>query len=189
MNLPNKITISRFFVPPLFIFALYAYCRSGHRGYYWAALGVFLLASISDGLDGFLARSLGQQTRLGALLDPMADKFFLNTALAGMAVLNAVGYERFPVPLWFAAVVLGRDLLLLAGAAAIKLRRRPLTVRPSWWGKSAAVGQMVAVVWVMLGFAHPEAIFYATAFLTVVSGLDYARSGAVQLGADRGFSR
>lgn len=178
MNLPNKITISRFAAAPLFLMFLIHYNRTGIHGYYIAALVTFSLAAISDGLDGYLARTRNQRTRLGAFLDPLADKLFLNSAI----VVLALGIKPlFRIPTWFAILIISRDLLIVGGALLIRLFQGKVEVVPSWWGKSAAVLQMSTVIWILLKIPCPRFVIFTTAAITLISGVTYIRAGIKQL--------
>lgn len=177
MNLPNKITLGRLAAIPFFAAALIRYGRTGEAMFYVATLAIFLLAVVSDGLDGYLARSRNQQTRLGAFLDPLADKLLLDCAL----VILALGVGKlYRMPAWFVLVVIIRDLILLGLAVRFYPRwiRGKIRIRPSIWGKTSAVMVMATVIWVLL---HPSgaapaatgAALYLTAGLTVISGILY----------------
>lgn len=139
---------------------------------------MFALAAFSDGLDGFLARRLNRRTRLGAILDPLADKVFLNTAIVLLS-LGIRGLYRFPH--WFAVMVLGRDLLILLGALLIKRQKGSLEAVPNALGKTTAVLQMVLVIWVLLGLPRPDLAMYATAAFTIASGIGYLFYGVRRL--------
>lgn len=143
---------------------------------------MFLLAAFSDGLDGYLARSRGQITRLGTILDPLADKFLLNTAVVGMVLLHR-NYPQagFPVPVWFAVLMVSRDLLIVSGALAIRIVRSAIEIRPSVFGKAAAVAEMAAVIWLLLKIPRPEIIFWPAAVLIAISGIGYLFAGLRQL--------
>lgn len=178
MNLPNKITIGRFFSIPFFLLALIYYNRTERPAYYFAALLIFALAAISDGLDGYIARSRNKKTRLGAALDPMADKLMLNSAI----ILLAFGIgDLYQIPIWFAVLVVSRDLLIVGGALVIRWFNDDLRIRPCWWGKTAAVLQMGLVVWVLIKLPRPEIILFAAVFFLIVSGVFYLRDGVRQL--------
>jgi CDP-diacylglycerol---glycerol-3-phosphate 3-phosphatidyltransferase len=179
MNLPNKITIGRLAAAPFFATALLLYRSTGEIAYYWAAVAIFILAVISDGLDGYLARSRNQQTRLGTLLDPLADKFLLDCALVILA-LGVRGLYR--VPVWFVLVVFVRDLILLGLAIRCYPRwtRGEVRIRPSAWGKTSAVLVMAIVIWVLLHPSGPPPVptriaLGLTAILSVIAGCLYLR--------------
>ena len=178
MNLPNKITLGRFFAIPLFLLALIYYNRTGDSVYYFAALLIFALAAISDGLDGYIARSRKMKTRLGAAIDPLADKLMLNSAI----IVLAFGIKGlYQIPIWFAVLVVSRDLLIVGGALVIRWFKGDLQVKPCWWGKTAAVLQMVVVAWVLIKLPRPEIILIAALFFLVASAISYLRGGVRQL--------
>jgi cardiolipin synthase len=143
------------------------------RREYGVALAVILIAGVSDGLDGVLARRLGAFSRLGAYLDPVADKVLLSGAFLTLALDGAM--EK-----WLAALVLGRDALILLFAAGALLFTPSLrSFPPSFWGKASTVAQIVFVVALLLhldGYAG-EALVTATKWVTVAltawSGIDY----------------
>lgn len=177
MNLPNQITLGRLVAVPFFAAALLLYGRFGDPAYYGSAIVIFFLAVISDGLDGYLARSRNQQTRLGTFLDPLADKLLLDCAL----VILALGLRDFyRIPAWFPGLVIARDLVLLVLAIRLYPRwtRDEIRIRPNAWGKTSAVMVMAIVLWILI---HPSGVpqpvtriaLYLTAGLTVISGIFY----------------
>jgi len=177
VNLPNKITVGRLAAVPFFAALLLLYDRTGDGGYYWAALVVFVLAVTSDGVDGYLARSRGQQTRLGTLLDPLADKLLLDTSLVILA--TGVG-DLYRIPVWFPVVVIARDLILLVLSVRFYARwtRGEVRIRPNAWGKTSAVMVMAIVIWILLHRAGPpetvtRIALYLAGLLTAVSGVLY----------------
>ncbi|MFH1038572.1 MAG: CDP-diacylglycerol--glycerol-3-phosphate 3-phosphatidyltransferase [PVC group bacterium] len=177
MNLPNKITIGRMAACPFFVGALLLYGHTGRETYYAIALIIFTLAALSDGVDGYLARSRNQRTRLGSLLDPLADKVLLNSAIIILA--GGVG-DLFRLPGWFILVVIIRDLILLALSISLFPRwsRGEIQIRPNLWGKISAVLLMATVIWILLHPHHPplaatRVAIYATALVTVFSGIAY----------------
>lgn len=177
MNLPNRITIGRLVSVPFFAAALLIYRSAGGSLYYGAALAVFTLAVISDGLDGYLARSRNQQTRLGSLLDPLADKLLLDTSL----VILALGVRNlYRVPAWFVLIVVVRDLILFGLALRCYPRwaRGEVRIRPNIWGKTSAVTVMILVIWILLHPSGPPPVvtgiaLYLATILTVVAGALY----------------
>ncbi len=157
MNLPNRITVGRLASVPFFAAALLLYGSTGEAAYYGGALVIFSLAVISDGLDGYLARSRNQQTRLGSLLDPLADKLLLDCAL----VILALGVRAlYRVPAWFVLIVIVRDLILLGVAVRCYPRwtRGEVQIRPNIWGKTSAVMVMALVIWVLVHPAGPPPV-------------------------------
>jgi cardiolipin synthase len=182
MTLANKITITRILLIPVFVlFAVY-YGRGVAEGepQEWqrmAAIAVFLLAAVSDGLDGIVARRWGQVSRLGTVLDPIADKGLLLTAIITLSVSK----WQVAFPLWFPVVVIARDAVIMAGYVVIKHFDGTFEVRPTWSGKTATALQMVAIAWVMLQIPHHEWSIWLAGAFTLVSGLEYVFRGAAQL--------
>lgn len=178
-NLPNLLTLSRLVLVP---FAVAAIAADNYR----RALVLFLIAASTDGLDGFLARRFGWQTRLGAYLDPIADKTLLNGAWLALGIAGAA-------PIWLVAVIFGRDLLILVMVAAALLFTKVRTFPPSVWGKISTFFQIVGalVALVHLAIPRPELqaiarpLFWIVAIATVWSGADYVRRAVVTLNAER----
>ncbi|MEW5773122.1 MAG: CDP-alcohol phosphatidyltransferase family protein [Thermodesulfobacteriota bacterium] len=171
-NLPNAISLVRILLTPVFLAAFW----SGRMDW---ALGAFVLAGVSDALDGTLARLLKQRTALGAILDPLADKFLL---VAAYLSLGLAGW----LPAWVVALVLARDLVILGGLWV--LRRSGVDVRanicPAWASKCNTVAQIGLVFCVMLsrGFGLdilPWELFFlhSVAVLAAVSGGQYVLRG------------
>ena len=123
MGLANWLTILRIFLIPVFV-TLLVYRRVGE------AFVVFCLASFTDMLDGYIARSHGRQTRLGAFLDPVADKLLLISAFVTLTYLKLV-------PFWITAVVVSRDLILTLGVLVIHVSGGTVHPAPTWIGKTA----------------------------------------------------
>ncbi|MEM7385021.1 MAG: CDP-diacylglycerol--glycerol-3-phosphate 3-phosphatidyltransferase [Verrucomicrobiota bacterium] len=190
MTTANKITIARIFLIPVFVGLAIYYARSVKEGqpvegWRWGAIAVFLVASLSDGLDGFIARKFNQRSRLGVILDPLADKGLL---LAALITLTHSGWPNH-FPLWFPILVIGRDVMLIAGALVLKHVVGDVRIQPHWTGKVATFLQMVSLSWVMLGlslgpdnFFKDIVIFLAGAF-TFVSGCVYFYDGIHQFHA------
>lgn len=147
------------------------------------ALGAFVLAGITDGLDGLLARRFQQQSPLGRILDPIADKLMLVTSfvvLSMRSVYPAPIPNHLPIPFWVTITVISRDVLILIGAAAINMVTGFRGFVPSLPGKISTVVQIVAVAVVMLaaqtrvGTGYYLPTIYAAVFaLTLLSGIHY----------------
>lgn len=174
LTLPNWLTILRILVTPFFtILVLYRYVG--------AALAIFLLAAITDALDGFIARSWGQKSDLGMVLDPIADKLLVTAAFVTLTILDAI-------PRWVTIIVLSRDLFLVGGSLVLFMFVGKMKMSPSLLGKATTVVQLTAVLVTMvlnvgtIGSRPPFALLALAAAATVVSGLDYVIRGARQLG-------
>ncbi|MFL6530984.1 MAG: CDP-diacylglycerol--glycerol-3-phosphate 3-phosphatidyltransferase [Chthoniobacterales bacterium] len=192
MTTANKITIVRILMIPVFVALAIYYGQSVRAGepqewIRFAAILTFLLAAVSDGLDGYIARRYNQRSSLGVILDPIADKGLL---LSGIITLSVVNWDaRNPsagqFPTWFPVLVISRDLVILIGSAVLHLLNGKVIVRPRWTGKIATVLQMVAIGWVMLQlhFVPLVVIVGLAGFFTFVSGVMYVIDGMGQLHA------
>jgi CDP-diacylglycerol---glycerol-3-phosphate 3-phosphatidyltransferase len=145
MNLPNSITMTRIIMIPLFLWILsphFPWLGTGGVQEIAAAI-LFVLASITDGLDGYLARKRGQITTMGMLLDPLADKIMVTAALIAL-----VAYNPDVVKVWIAVVIIGREFLI-SGLRSIA-SSEGFTITASELGKLKTVVQIVSVVSVIL---------------------------------------
>jgi cardiolipin synthase (CMP-forming) len=142
------------------------------------ALGLVLLAGLTDWLDGFAARRLGTSGRLGVVLDPLADKVLLVTLFIVLTVARMI-------PMWLLALVLGRDFVIVIGALAIWWMRGPRQFLPSLLGKISTFFQIMLVLTVLVYAVLPNELFallksaaiVLTAIFTGLSGADYVRRG------------
>jgi cardiolipin synthase (CMP-forming) len=176
MTLPNKITIARICLIPVFALVAWGYGASIGVGrpderLRVVATGIFIVAAATDGLDGFIARYFNQRTRLGSILDPIADKCLVAAAILAIAL----GQWPDAFPVWFAVAVLGRDSLLAIGFFMLPNSARILTVHSSLLGKIATALQVTAILWVLLGIRSISTIYPAAlaALFTLVSGAGY----------------
>jgi cardiolipin synthase (CMP-forming) len=168
MGLANWLTVLRILLIPVFV-TLLVYQRPG------VALIVFASAALTDLLDGYVARHRGSQSRLGAFLDPMADKMLLISSFVTLTWLKAL-------PFWIAAVVISRDVILVVGALLIHMLGGRIYPRPTWAGKAATFFQIVTVLLGLTAryFGVPlalEVAMWLAAIFTVVSGLQYLVQG------------
>ena len=174
ITVPNLLTFMRMALIPVFAILLY-YGQSG-----WA-LFVFFIAGISDGVDGFLARRFNQQSELGTILDPIADKLLMTTAFIILTLPHIFPPTRhLPVPFWVTAAVIGRDVLIIAVAGAIFVMTNFRGFKPSWLGKASTVVQIFAVGLVLIAAIFPSlrGFYLPTVYTTVFafalfSGLHY----------------
>ncbi len=167
MNLANRISVVRIVLVPFFVAAV-LYFR------FTAALAIFIICIISDALDGYFARVKGERTKLGALLDPIADKLLLVSAFIALSATKGLPqYLRFP--LYVPIIVVSRDLLIILGCIVIYLLKGKIDIRPSYLGKATTFFQMISVVGVLAQFSHSAILWNIAVGLTVLSGLDYLR--------------
>jgi cardiolipin synthase len=175
LTVPNQLTFLRLAFLPFFIIAI-KYDR-----YDWA-LGILVLAGVSDGLDGLLARGLNQRTPLGAYLDPIADKLLLSSSYFVLALKGKIGW-------WLAILVLGRDVLILVACAVILLTVGYRPFPPSIWGKATTFFEISLVTLVLLLAVWEnqplrllrETCAYCVAAFVVISGIHYCIVVARQL--------
>jgi cardiolipin synthase len=140
---------------------------------YAGALGLFFIAGISDGLDGFLAKRYHWHSRLGSILDPLADKVLLVTSYLCLAWIGLIPY-------WLTALVLGRDLVIILGAVAFHLWVGRYEMAPTWISKINTTMQIILVLTLVFSkgaYTLPAAIqtwlVYIVSVTTVLSGMDY----------------
>jgi cardiolipin synthase (CMP-forming) len=181
MTTANKVTICRILLVPFFIVSLLYYNETGTEFYRWFAISCFAAAAISDAIDGFIARHFKQWSELGTILDPLADKLLLLTAIV---LLSFPSRYLQPIPIWLTVTILSRDVILLLGFALIHFMAGGMSVKPHMLGKAATVLQMAAVLWTL--FKLPAEAYYwicvAAAVLSGVSGLLYVFAGMRLLG-------
>jgi CDP-diacylglycerol--glycerol-3-phosphate 3-phosphatidyltransferase len=151
MNLPNALTIVRIFFVPLLVAALVEENVTVHAfgvtiTNEWLALAIFLVAAITDLLDGYLARKWGQVTTIGTLLDPIADKLLISAALISLVQVHAV-------PGWMVILVVGREFAI-SGLRSIAAAEG-YTIRASDLGKTKMVAQVTAISFLLLSIRHP----------------------------------
>lgn len=183
MTTANKVTIVRILLVPVFAYELLVYLQSGSDYHRWWALGVFLLISIGDGIDGFVARRFNQKTELGAFLDPLADKLLLVVSLLLLSLHNNPNLAR--IPLWLTMTVVTRDIVLLLLTVLVAFLVGSRSVRPHLFGKVATVLQMACIVWV-LGKLRQDLIYplaLLATVMTALSGLIYLAAGIRMLQA------
>lgn len=178
-NLPNIISATRILLVPIFIILLVS------RYYGWAFF-VFMIAAVSDSLDGIIARALNQKTALGAYLDPAADKLLSASAYLTLAILGIL-------PGWLTVMVIGRDIIICMGLLVLYHASRPIEIRPSKISKINTVLQFATILAVLLILfplplpgAVKDLLIWATAFTTAASGLQYALQWLRIMGQGRG---
>ncbi|PYI91502.1 MAG: CDP-diacylglycerol--glycerol-3-phosphate 3-phosphatidyltransferase [Verrucomicrobia bacterium] len=193
MTTANKITLVRILMIPAFVTMAIYYGQSIERGaplewQRFTAILIFLVASISDGLDGYVARRYNQRSSLGVILDPIADKGLLLSGIITLSISNwskvDPEYGRFPV--WFPVLVISRDAVILVGTAVLYFLVGHVKVKPNWTGKVATVLQMIAIAWVMLQLQWVPLIWVVAAagLFTLISGIIYVLEGVRQLQAE-----
>ncbi len=175
LSFANKVTIGRILAVPFFTATLLSYDPERDYLRFWA-LGIFLLAMISDVIDGYIARTRHQKTMAGAILDPLADKFLLISAFFCLYKIGpSLGDVQFP--LWFVVTMISRDAILLLGSMIIYLVHQRLEIEPSPWGKVTTFYQVLSILGIFWQWTFSSGIWYVTIVVTVISGLGYIKNG------------
>lgn len=168
MNLPNKLTLFRVILIPFFVFFLLAPYFTGYGNY--IALTIFIIASITDFLDGRIARKNNLVTNFGKFMDPLADKLLVSSALICLVALNKI-------PAWIVITIIAREFII-SGFRLIA-SDNGVVIAASYWGKFKTVFQMLTVIVLLLDF--PGTVFsviatvliYISLVLTLISLVDY----------------
>ena len=164
LNLPNVLTVLRILLVPVIVVALLS---DAEHGDLLAAI-TFALASITDAMDGYLARTRDAITTFGKLMDPIADKLLIIAALVALVSLNRLAA-------WVAMVIIARELTVTW--TRMQANQQGVVIASNWWGKSKTIIQVVAIFCVIVA-GHPsptwvDALVYAAVAITIVSGVDY----------------
>jgi len=176
MNLANILTIIRIFLVPLFIISI-GYNKP------LLALSIFAIAGLTDALDGYIARRFNQETLLGKILDPIADKFLLVSSF--IFIYNSNFEVR--MPFWYVVIVISRDIFILLGSLVIYLIKGNLKIEPSIFGKATTFFQIVSIITILVANIIPidkhiiDGTIYISSIFTILSALTYLNMGLEQL--------
>lgn len=174
INLPTILTLSRILLTPIIVMAM--------RNHQWLlAFFIFMIAALTDVLDGLLARYYNENTFLGALLDPLADKILVLSCLTTLAIEQS---PFFIVPWWFVVLIFTKEVMLLGGAALIFYQKGYIEIKPTALGKCAMFAQVIFIIWIFLCYffaLHPfktyRLVVYLLTVLIVAAFIDYVRLG------------
>jgi CDP-diacylglycerol---glycerol-3-phosphate 3-phosphatidyltransferase len=162
LNVPNLLTVLRILLVPVLVVALVNETSSD-----WLAAGVFAAASLTDAIDGYIARSRRQITTFGKLMDPVADKLLIIAALVVLLSLDRI-------PAWIVMVIIAREFAVTVTRMAAT--GQGVIISANWWGKAKTIVQ-VAAIFFAIGFdptpVAVDALLYVAVAITVVSGIDY----------------
>lgn len=165
MNIANKITLVRIFLVPVFLLFMLTDFTAYNS---IIAFVVFVIATLTDKIDGTIARKYNLVTDFGKFLDPIADKLLVCSALI---CLTADG----TIPAWITIVIIGREFII--SAFRLVCADTGKTVAASWWGKSKTIAQMVTIIVLLLNIAQlkilEDILIYVSLVLTVISLVDY----------------
>ena len=169
MNLPNKLTILRVILIPVFLVVLLGRFIPSPLNRY-IAIGIFIIASLTDMLDGHIARSRNLVTNFGKFMDPLADKLLVSAAMIAMV-------EMGDIPSWVVIIIISREFAI-TGFRILAIEANKV-IAASWWGKIKTTTQMIMIIYILIGFKGVVLqsigsflIGLATIF-TIISGVDY----------------
>ena len=177
LSWPNRITLFRILLIPLFVFlALQMIKTPGQQAYRYGAIVVFAVMAVSDAADGYLARVLKKETKLGRLLDPVADKTLMGTACVLLALPE---WPEPRLPVWIPIVVISREVFIVLGFAVLFLITRSVVGKPSVIGKATTSVLMAMILATLLKFPHImlEFLWWVILGFTILSGIDYFYMG------------
>jgi CDP-diacylglycerol--glycerol-3-phosphate 3-phosphatidyltransferase len=163
LNLPNVLTLARILLVPVLVVALLDETSNGDV----LAAVVFALASVTDFVDGWLARSRGAITSFGKLMDPIADKLLILAALMALVSLDRLDA-------WVATVIIAREFAVTA--TRMVATQQGVVIAANWWGKVKTMVQVACVFFLIAVTGSPawlDALVYSTVAITIVSGIDY----------------
>ena len=188
VTVPNMLTFFRMVLIPVFVTLLF-YQR------FVLALAVFVIAGLTDGLDGILARRFQQESQLGTVLDPIADKLMMVTAFIVLSMRSIFPQpvpSHLPIPFWVTIAVISRDVFIVVGAAAINIMTGFRGFRPSWLGKANTTVQIIAIAIIMFAASVPyytgyylPTVYVIVFTFAVTSGLHYIFFASRLLNEDR----
>lgn len=164
MNLPNKITLLRIFLVPVFMLIL---LEKIPYGQYWAAF-VFTLAALTDGLDGYIARKKKLVTNLGKFMDPLADKLLVTAALISLVEMGRISS-------WMATIIVSREFAVTG--LRIIAASQGVVIAASSLGKYKTVSQIIAILAALLVIPYTDMLIWLAVILTIISGVDYFYNG------------
>ena len=167
MNIPNFLSLLRIILVPLVVIFLI-------QGSYGKALFTFIVASLTDALDGTLARFLNHQTVLGAYLDPIADKLLLTASFVTLSVLGII-------PSWLTVIVISRDFIILLGIIILSLISVPYVIKPAFVGKITTALQIGTIFLALLSQAVFRDVGYEWIILCWLTGLFTISSGLIYI--------
>ncbi len=178
ITIPTMFTISRLLLTPFIVIAMI-------KQQWGIAFGLFVIASSTDLIDGFLARVLDQKTFLGACLDPVADKLLILSVFITLAFVQS---PLFSIPVWFVSIVLIKEVILIAGAAIIWLLCGSVQIRPTLLGKSTMLVQVLFIIWLFACYFFkwlPVKTYWAVltlvTFMVMLSLIHYSTLGFMQI--------
>ncbi|WP_018698130.1 CDP-alcohol phosphatidyltransferase family protein [Amorphus coralli] len=167
VTIPNLLTVLRFLLVPVVVWAII-------ERYDDVAFAVFIVAGLTDGLDGFIAKKWNLSSRLGAYLDPLADKALLVSIFVSLGIVGQI-------PIWLVAAVVARDVLILAAVVVSSLLGQTVPIRPLFVSKINTVAQILLAALVLADLAFPLELARPRAVMVLVVAALTAASAAAYL--------
>lgn len=165
MNIANKLTVFRVVLVPFFVIFMLTDFTPVNR---WIAFGIFVVATITDKLDGTIARKYNMITKFGKFMDPIADKLIVSSALICLCSLGEV-------PAWVVILTISREFAI-SGIRLIAVENGT-TIAATWWGKSKTIAQMAMIIIMLLNleifYVLGQIVMYVSVVLTIISMADY----------------
>ncbi|HBG16848.1 MAG TPA: CDP-diacylglycerol--glycerol-3-phosphate 3-phosphatidyltransferase [Firmicutes bacterium] len=159
-KLADYLTLLRIVLTPICL--LFLFLPVAHKELF--AAGIFIVAALTDGLDGYVARVRKETTSFGKSFDPLADKILIGSALYSLFMLGKVSG-------WVLTIILGREILITILRALAK--RKGFSVGAGVWGKIKTFTQIIAIIMIILSLPGADILLYVALFFTVFSGVDY----------------
>lgn len=160
MNLANKLTLLRIILVPIFLVFISIKTKYG----LYIATAVFVIAALTDKLDGYIARSKNQVTNLGKFMDPLADKLLVSAALIALVELKRL-------PAWVVVIIISREFAVNGLRSVVA--SEGIVLAASWWGKLKTTIQIIAVIAAMIEVPYYDVFVILAVIITLISGLDY----------------
>ncbi len=165
MNIANKLTVFRVILVPFFVIFMLTDFTDYNR---WIAFAIFCIATITDKLDGTIARKYDMITNFGKFMDPIADKLLVSSALICLSALGEI-------PAWIVIIIIGREFAV--SGIRLVAADSGVTIAATWWGKSKTISQMAMIIIFLLNLTALSVletiVLYVSLILTIVSMIDY----------------
>ena len=165
MNIANKLTVFRVVIIPFFVLFLLTDFTQYNR---WIAFAIFCIATITDKLDGTIARKYNMITNFGKFMDPIADKLLISSSLVCLCSLGEI-------PAWVVIIIIAREFVI--SGIRLVASDNGVTIAASWWGKLKTIAQMAMIIIMLLGIEKlnllSDIVMYISLALTVISMVDY----------------
>ena len=174
-TLANKITILRIMLIPFLIIVTLSY-RPEKDYLRWVAFAIFFVAAVSDLIDGYIARSRHQETKIGAILDSFADKLLLISSFICLYKVSVL-FTVVQFPAWLVVASISHDIIILLGIVVIHMLHKDLSIKPTILGKLTTFFQVLCVLGLLIQWPLAYIIWYVALGFIIVSLMDYVRIG------------